>query len=440
VISSSDTIFAAASGHGRSGICVIRVSGPGTRAALEAMAGGVPAPRRLTLRTLSHAISAEPLDRALVAWMPGPESFTGEDQAELHIHGGLAVRSAVLGALAALEGFRPAEPGEFTRRAFLNGRMELSEVEGLADLIDAETEAQRRQALRQLQGSLGHLVEDWRERLIDILASLEACLDFSDEGDVAVGLERRIMVDLEHLAAELGHNLGDQGRGERLRDGFVVVLAGPVNAGKSTLLNALAKRQIAIVAATPGTTRDAIEVHCDLEGLPVTFIDTAGLRETEDEVEQQGIARAKARVGAADLVLWLQGPGQQAVGEHVNGAPALRVRTKADLGALPRIGEGDLVISAKTGFGMDQLLARVLALAEEGMGQGDAVITRERHRAALQRAAASLARGSAALGSGSVELGAEDVRLALRALGEITGRVDVEQVLDRIFASFCIGK
>jgi tRNA modification GTPase len=440
VISSGDTIFAPASGYGRSGICVVRLSGPRARFVLEAMAGGAPPPRQLALRRLRHPRSGEGLDEGLVAWMPGPRSFTGEDQAELHVHGGAAVRAAVLAALGEIDACRPAEAGEFTRRAFLNGRMDLSEVEGLADLIEAETEAQRRQALRQLDGRLGTLVEGWRERLIDILATLEASLDFADEGDVAVEIEQHAMVDIAALTAELAGHLDDHHRGERLRDGFVVVLAGAPNAGKSTLLNALARRDVAIVSPTPGTTRDAIEVRCDLGGLPVTFVDTAGICETQDEIEQKGIARTRARASTADLILWLEAPGSAGEAHDLGAAPVFRVGTKLDLDANSVATGAAMRISAKTGAGMDELLGRIAESAGAALGHGDALITRARHRGALERARASLHRASHALETPRVELGAEDVRLALRSLGEITGRVNVENVLDRLFSTFCIGK
>ena len=380
------------------------------------------------------------LDQALVAWMPGPQSFTGEDQAELHIHGGLAVRQAVLGALARVDACRPAAPGEFTRRAFLNGRMDLSQVEGLADLIDAETEAQRRQGLWQLEGRLGSLVEEWRETLIEALSKLEAALDFSDEGDVVGPLEADAYSLVVGVRARIQEHLAQGTRGERLRDGFTVVLAGAPNAGKSTLLNALARRDVAIVSEVPGTTRDAIEVRCDLAGLPVIFVDTAGLREAADTIEREGMARTRARAASADLVLWLVPPGAEQ--QHHASAPqqlhaGLRLGTKADL-CEPYLSATDLTVSAQTGAGMADLLDRLRAEAEAALGNGDAIVTRERHRLALERAAAALARVN---GSGlATELMAEDVRLALRALGEITGRVDVEQVLDRLFASFCIGK
>lgn len=434
---SDDTIFAIASGHGRAAVCLIRISGPGSGLILERMAGGVPERRRAVVRTLVDPATGEPLDQALVLWMPGPRSFTGEDQAELHIHGGLATRAAVLRALGSLEGCRPAQAGEFTRRAFLNGRMDLSQVEGLADIIDAETEAQRRQAMRQLGGRLGNAAEGWRERVLQALALLEASLDFSDEGDVPEGLEAEILRLTGEVEGEIAGALATRS-GERLREGLTVVLAGPPNAGKSTLLNALARRDVAIVSPIAGTTRDVIEVHCDLGGLPVVIVDTAGLRESADLIEQEGVSRARTRAQDADLVLWLVPPE----GEASPPPPArrlLKLGTKADLNR--NRPDCDLLISASTGEGMPELVSRLEAEAASLMGQGDAVITRERHRLALGRAQEALQRARAMLaGRGPLELAAEEVRLAARAIGEITGRVDVEDVLDRLFSSFCIGK
>src|SRR5215210_5460314 len=435
-----DTIFAPASGPGRAAIAVVRLSGPGTAGVLKSMAGRLPAPRRMTLAVLRDPALGDALDQALVVWMPGPHSFTGEDQAELHLHGGLAVRTAVLRTLSGIAGCRAAEPGEFTRRAFLNGRMDLSAVEGLADLIDAETEAQRRQALRQLEGRLGSLVETWRARLIKALALLEAALDFSDEGDVPARLDDEAAAIVAEVGAAMRRSLADGQRGERLRDGFVVVLAGPPNAGKSTLLNALAQRDVAIVSPFAGTTRDAIEVRCDLLGLPVTFVDTAGLRVSADPIEREGVARTRARLGSADLVLWLVAPDLPGEAGPAGNVPILRLGTKADLRGANRDGV-DLTVSAATGAGIADLLDRIGREAETALGAGDAVLTRERHRWALETAQAALARAQAALTEGAFgELAAEDVRLALRALGAITGRVDVEDILDRLFATFCIGK
>jgi len=434
---SNDTIFAAASGFGRAAVSVVRISGAASRTILETLAGGVPTPRRLSLRHLRDPKTGEVLDQALVAWMPGPASFTGEDQAELHIHGGIATRAAVLRAIGAIEGCRPAEAGEFTRRAFLNGRMDLSRVEGLADLIDAETEAQRRQALRQLDGALGGLVEGWRETLLQALALAEAALDFSDEGDVPEELEAEVVRLASGVQDAMRRALAQEG-GERLREGFVVVLAGSPNAGKSTLLNALARRDVAIVSPVAGTTRDVIEVRCDLKGLPVIFVDTAGLRDSPDPIEQEGVARARARAAAADLVLWLM-PPDEAAGRAPEGRAVLRVATKADLRS--PVEPCDVLVSARTGAGMTDLLARVAEAAQAGLGGGDAVITRERHRTALVRAEAALGRALALMKSGgALELSAEELRLGARAVGEITGRVDVEDMLDRLFSAFCIGK
>lgn len=434
---SDDTIFAPASGYGRAAICVIRISGSQSRFILETMTGGVPAPRRGVLRVLRHPQSGEALDQALVLWMPGPQSFTGEDQAELHIHGGLATRTAVLTALGAMADCRPAEPGEFTRRAFLNARMDLSRVEGLADLIEAETEAQRRQALSQLEGRLGNAAEGWREEILQVLALLEATLDFSDEGDVPESLEAEIVRRLAALDLSLKAVLANH-TGERLREGLTVVLAGPPNAGKSTLLNALARREVAIVSPIAGTTRDIIEVHCDLGGLPVVIVDTAGLRESDDLIEREGVARARARAEKADLVLWLIPPeGEE--GPVPSARKILRVGTKVDLNRIRH--DCDVSVSAATGEGLSQLIALLESEAETALGQADALLTRERHRRALERAQLSLGHAIEMLRSdGPIELIAEEVRLAARAFGEITGRVDVEDVLDRLFSNFCIGK
>src|SRR5437868_13751551 len=308
VIADRPTIFALSSGRPPAAIAVVRVSGPQARAALEALCK-LPEPRRAALRRLRDSSGAV-LDEALVLWFPGPATETGEDMAELHLHGGRAVVAAVRDALRKLPGLRPAEAGEFTRRAFTNGRLDLTAVEGLADLVFAETEAQRAQAMRQYQGLLGERAESWRQRLIGALALIEARIDFSDEADVPEDLIGPALHAARQLVGEIEQTLADEHRGERLREGLVVAIAGPPNAGKSSLLNRLARREAAIVSPYPGTTRDVIEVHLDLEGYPVTLLDTAGLRESDDPVEQEGVRRAQARAAAADLVLWVEDAAQ----------------------------------------------------------------------------------------------------------------------------------
>ncbi|GJD28906.1 tRNA modification GTPase MnmE [Methylobacterium adhaesivum] len=434
------TIFAPASSYGRSAIAVIRISGSASGESLIRLTTGpLPPPRRLVLRSLRDP-SQDVLDQALVVWMPGPGTFTGEDMVELHLHGGLAVRAAVLRALAACPGCEPAKVGEFTRRAFLNGRLDLTEAEGIADLIDAETEAQRRQALRQLDGALGRQVSEWRDRIIDLLAGVEAALDFSDEGDVDDDALDNALYDKARALRDAIAKVLDDGRcGERLREGFTVVLAGPPNAGKSTLLNALSRRDAAIVSPIAGTTRDIIEVRCDLGGLPVLLIDTAGLRDTQDPIEMEGIRRTRARIAQADLVLLLDQGDTSAVEEtHPAPSPAtLHIRTKADLSP-PSPSSAILAVSAITGAGLDTLLDAIARRAADAVGGDNALITRERHREGLTRCRDHLDR--LLEGTALPELAAEDLRLAVRALGEVAGHVGVEDILDRLFSGFCIGK
>ncbi|MET7246470.1 tRNA uridine-5-carboxymethylaminomethyl(34) synthesis GTPase MnmE [Methylobacterium sp. EM32] len=434
----SDTIFAPATGYGRTAVAIVRISGPQAGPALAALIRApLPAARRLSLRTLREPETAELLDHALVAWLPGPGTATGEDMVELHLHGGPAVRGAILRSLGGMPGLVPAEPGAFTRRAFLNGRMDLTAVEGLADLIDAETEAQRRQAIRQLDGALGRAVEGWRTGLLDVLAGTEAALDFSDEGDIddealpASGRDAAARIRDAIRAA-----LADGRRGERLRDGFTVVLAGAPNSGKSTLLNALARRDVAIVSAIPGTTRDAIEVRCDLGGLPVLLVDTAGLRDSTDAIEAEGVARSRRRIDQADLVLWLREPDGEV--PPALSVPVIVVATKCDLSG--SVDTNEIPISALTGAGLNRLLAEIERRAETSLGSGDALVTRERQRLALDRCLHHLDRVVAHGTNLPAELVAEDLRLAVRALGEVAGRVGVEEMLDRLFSSFCIGK
>ena len=436
----SDTIVALASGAVPAAIAVIRISGPETRRVLEAFCGGVPDPRHASLRDIGPP-RLPAIDRGLAIWFPGPASFTGEDMAELHTHGSRAVVSAVIEAVLSLPGTRLAEPGEFARRAFENGKLDLTQVEGLADLISAETEAQRRQALAQAEGSLRTLYEGWRIELLGAQALVEAGLDFADEGDVAADIAVKADAIVAPLLVSISHHLADR-RGERLRDGVHIVIAGPPNVGKSSLLNALAKRDVAIVSEEAGTTRDVLEVHLDLGGLPVTLTDTAGLREAESKVEAEGVRRALARTEQADVVLWLV----DATAPIWELPAALEIRTaicvlnKIDLerGFTPH--RDCLQISARTGQGLDRL---VEALEEQAAhvaetGLASPLMTRARHRAELEGTRVALQRfGQPTL---SPELKAEELRIAARHLGRLTGRIDVEEVLGAIFGEFCIGK
>jgi tRNA modification GTPase len=442
-----DTIFALSSGHGRAGVAVIRISGPGAGVALDRMTAPRPKPRFAAFRKVRHPGTGEVLDEALVLWFPAPKSETGEDMAELQVHGGRAVIQGVFAALGSLDGFRLAGPGEFARRALENGKLDLTGAEGLADLVDAETAAQRRQALGQATGSLYRLYDGWRQRLIGAMARLEAAIDFSDEPDVAAGTAQAARAEAESLARDVRQHLDDGHRGEMLREGFRVVLAGPPNAGKSSLLNALARRDVAIVSEEAGTTRDVIEVKLELDGLPVIVSDTAGLREAAGKVEQEGMRRTVARAREADLVLWLidvmQPPAT--VPPEIAAMPGrmLMVANKMDLrareGAQP-LPEGVIGISVLTGQGLDVLTRRLTALVQARIGESEGpVLTQARHRQQLELCLAAL---TSCLDSplSEVELRAEDLRRAGQALGRLTGAVDVEDVLDQVFSRFCIGK
>ncbi len=441
-----ETIFALSSGFGHAGVAVLRLSGPGVRDILSRMIGHVPQPRQTCLMRFKDPKSGEVIDRGLVLFFPAPASFTGEDCAEFHCHGGTAVVAAMLRAFGRFDGTRPADAGEFARRAFENGKLDLTEVEGLADLIEAETEAQRRQALRQTQGELGRKAEDWRKALLEASAYIEAEIDFGEEADVSRMVRREMLAIIGSLIAQLEDALAAGSAGERLRDGLIVVIAGPPNAGKSTLLNALARREAAIVSSIPGTTRDAIEVHLDLNGLPLTLIDTAGLRESEDPIEAIGIARTKARAGEADLILWLSEAAAPAPAAIAAGVEIWPVFTKTDL--LDRDGEngsgspqGEIWLSAASGENMDLLLARLTEFAKAATGGGEgALITRERHRRAMAAALAALEHAQAEHLFEAPELLAEDLRCAIRALESLIGKIDVEDVLGEIFSRFCIGK
>ena len=444
------TIFALSSGRPPAAIAVVRMSGPATRVALEAMIGRVPEPRRAALATVRHPQTKEPIDQALVLWFPSPGSESGEDMAELQLHGGQAVIAATLAALGTLPGFRPAEAGEFTRRAFENGRMDLTAVEGLADLIGAETEAQRRQAFRQLSGFLGKRAETWRARIIEALALVEAGIDFPDEGDVPADLLAPALNVARALREEIEEVLNNH-RGERLREGLSVAIAGPPNAGKSTLFNALARRDVAIVTPYPGTTRDVLEVHLDLDGYPVTILDTAGVRETDDPIEQEGIRRAQTRAAGADLTLWVIDASDPAGGAGLPAATEPEkarwlVRNKADLSdsaperkVLDRgISTPTYVTSAKTGKGLPALTDALVVYAGGTLAGESALITRERHRQLLKETFDTLTRSLAP--AIAEDLVAEELRGAAWSLGRLLGRVDVEDLLDAIFRDFCIGK
>jgi tRNA modification GTPase len=434
----ADTIAALASGAGRSGIAVVRASGPAVRLILRRIAGDIPDPRHATLRRL-RTVTGETIDDAVVLFFPAPASFTGEDVVELHVHGGRAVIAALLQALTAIESVRIAGPGEFTRRAVENGRLDLTRAEGIADLIEAETAAQRRQALQQASGALENAAESWRKALIDILALAEAEIDFPDEDDVPALFED-IHRRTGELRSEIGRALAGADRGERVRRGAMFVLAGPTNAGKSTLLNALAQRDVAIVSTHAGTTRDAIEVQADLDGLPVTFVDTAGLRETVDPVEAVGIERTLARARQADLVIWLTSPDADGQPPDV-GTNILYVRTKGDLLESPPERGAMLTISAQTGAGMDELTGILAEAARTALQGGeDALVTRARHRSELEAVARHLEAAASLSSADPIEFLAEELRLATRSLGRLTGRVDVDEIYDVIFSSFCIGK
>jgi tRNA modification GTPase len=533
-MSDRPTIFALSSGRGPAAIAVVRISGPRACAALTALGVKIPQPRKAGLARIRDPLTQEIIDEALALWFPAPHSETGEDVAELQLHGGRAVVAATLGALGRIEGLRAAEAGEFTRRAFENGKLDLTAVEGLADLVMAETEGQRRQAFRQMKGLLGERAEGWRQRLIHALALVEARIDFSDEADVPENLVEPALAHARALEAEIAAALADGGRGERLREGLVVAIAGPPNAGKSTLLNRLARREAAIVSPYAGTTRDVIEVHLDLAGLPVTLLDTAGIRATDDPVEIEGVRRARERAAGADLVLWvvdasaeytLSVPpsGDRGSSKPVAAAPSAAdvssrsrdllpvvdiasspspspawslpavvaspgasqppvwlIRNKIDLwhaakrsepqkpsygrsepilrsnetlksmasNSLTETSESkftnyeiEFILSATTGEGFDALLAQLGAYAEATMaGAEQAVVTRARHRHALQETLAALRRALAPEIARHEDLLAEELRIAARAVGRLTGRVDVEDILDVIFRDFCIGK
>ena len=420
----SDTIYALSSGAPPAAVALVRISGSKADIALDALAGALPEPRKATLAVLRNG--DEVLDNALIMRFPGPASATGEDVAELHLHGGRAVVASVLAALGGIEGLRPAQPGEFTRRAFENGRIDLAEAEGLADLLEAETEAQRRQAIALAGGALGRQVAAWQEELLSLAALIEAALDFSDEGDVGP-----LPADFAERLADLRRSLESslaRPPAERLKDGIRVVIAGPPNAGKSSLLNALIGRDAAITSAIPGTTRDLIEAPVAIAGLPFLLIDTAGLRDSADEIETIGVARARASAKAADLILWLGPPSESPAG-------AIRIHTKSDLGAAA--GPADLSVSATTGTGLDELIRLLVGRAAALLPQEGEIALNARHREALR---ATLEALNEAETVSDPLIVAESFRRARVALDRITGKAGVEDMLDGLFGRFCVGK
>ena len=429
--SAGDTIFALATGAGRSAIAVIRLSGDRAAGILTHLCGPLPPPRRASLRSL-HEASGALLDRALVLWLPGPASYTGEDSAELHLHGGRAVVQAVTAALLAA-GARPADAGEFTRRAFLAGRMDLLEAEAIADLAAAETQAQRTLALRQMTGQATALVAGWATRLTSCLAFREALIDFPEE-NLPDSVERELGADIEALAADIARHLARAPIGERVRNGLVFAISGAPNVGKSSLFNALARRDIAIVSPTPGTTRDALEVQLDLDGVAVTLVDTAGLRETQDAIEAEGVRRAKARAASADLVLLVIEAGQP-LPDGPLASETILIASKTDLALAPQGAHG---ISVHTGAGLEDFSAELARHARRLVQAEDApLLSHARHVAALQDTHSHL---MAAVNCDLSELQGEELRLALSCLGRLSGRVDTEAVLDVVFSAFCIGK
>lgn len=426
-----DTIYALATARGKAGVAIIRISGPAALDAVRQLGGDVPEARRASVRTLRSG--TEVLDQALVLTFGEGSGFTGERSAELHLHGSSAVTRAVLNALSGLPGLRPAEPGEFTRRALENDRLDLAQVEGLADLIDAETEMQRKQALRVLSGAIGQRAEAWRAKLIRAAALLEATIDFADE-DVPVDVAPEVLEILDALLSDFRAESAGARIAERVRDGFEVAIVGPPNSGKSTLINALAGREAALTSDIPGTTRDIIEVRMELQGLAVTILDTAGLRQTEDVIEKLGIGRARERAQNADLRVFLIDDSGMPEGLFPVAGDIV-IRGKGDLG------QDGLGVSGLTGAGVQDLVDRVAAELT-GRVAGLGTLTRERHRLALVRAIHALdaARHEVNKGAGRTEIAAEDIRSAIRSLDSLVGRIDVESLLGEIFASFCIGK
>lgn len=443
------TIYALATPPGKSGVAIIRISGATSKSVLAALGvAPLPLPRMAALHTLTHPASRAAIDQALVIYFPGPKSFTGEDVAELHIHGSRAVIQLVLEALSGLPDLRLAEPGEFSRRAFMNGRMDLTQAEGLADLIDAETSAQARQALRQASGEMGKLYEDWRDKMIGCMARLEAYIDFPDE-PLPPELEHEINSHVANLKNALATHMADNGRGERLREGAKIVILGAPNAGKSSLLNYLAKREVAIVSPIPGTTRDALEVHLDIKGYPVTLIDTAGIRASQDVIEAEGVKRSLKHADDADIKLvLLDGETLPTIPDDIteqlqnhSNAPMFIAITKQDVAPQKKAIEAEAYpVSSVTGQGIEALFTAIGKALDDLLNPGETpLITRARHRQEVESAHSALTLYMNRAGQ-PIELRAELLRQAAAALGRVTGRIDVEDVLDKLFSTFCIGK
>ncbi len=429
------TIVALSSGTVPSGVAVIRLSGPASRRSVHLLTGHVPEPRRLMLRTLRDEHGNE-IDTGLVVFFPGPNSFTGEDCAELHVHGSRAVVSALLNSLTAMGDVELAGAGDFTQRAFEAGKLDLTQVEGLGDLIAAETDSQRRQAIERKRGWIGEEVGDWRGRIIFLRAEIEARIDFSDEGDVPETLPEQFTTDIAALRGQLQAVLDTYGAGRIVREGFRVVIAGAPNAGKSSLLNALAGADEAIVSPEAGTTRDVKEVELDLGGQLVRLFDVAGLRQSDSFAETEGVRRAEQAMVDADLVLWLEAPDVGRVARPVTKAPVWRIASKCDLEEA-RDG-ADLAVSVKSGSGIDTLKGRLKDTASEMVSGETMLISHLRDKESIEEALDYLAQ--AVVPGQADELVAENLRLAGQVLARLTGEIDAESILDRLFAGFCIGK
>lgn len=434
----AETIYALSSGLGRAGVAVVRVSGPAALSLPQLFAGVDVEARKARLAGLRHPTTGELIDRGLMLLFPAPNSFTGEDVVEFHVHGGRAVVTAMIDALSSCNDLRAAEPGEFTRRAFANGKLDLASAEGLADLIAADTELQRQRALRQMSGVVGERCRSWRSALVDALALVEAYLDFPDEEEIPQDVSVELKQSLSELLDSFDEALGERGNAEIVRDGAVVLISGPPNAGKSTLINKIARRDVAIISDTAGTTRDLLEVTVDLRGIPVTFVDSAGIHEARDPVEAIGVARARERAAAAHLVLWLS-PVDEPMLEPGLQAPNLTlVNTKLDKGCAPAPG---VAISAFTGDGLDDLLDFVYQFVQQRSGTNESPLLSSRRQFECLAGAAEAVRAALVeISAGRLELAAEEVRVACRRLGELTGAIGVEDVLDEVFGRFCLGK